>query len=392
MSQKKKCLIILPRIPYPPIGGDKLKSFNLVKILNELYDLSILIVTEEKLDKESSLFLKSHSSNFNFFQYPKWRFYLNSIRSIFTGNPLQVEYYYFKKVQNYCDSIIIENDIIISNLIRTAQYQNKSVESDKIKLLDMVDSIAINYSRSKDKVKSVFWKMIYAYESKRLMEFEKKCIKNFSATFFVNKSESDYWSKFGKTYHIPNGVNESLLTYSNSENNNTIVFFGKMNYQPNIDAVLWYVNNVHHLVNKKIKLLILGAHPSETIKKLDKINNINVKGYTEDPYKILSNALAIISPMQTGAGIQNKVLEGMALGKLNLLSSLAADPIIGAENGKHFLVENDPVKFAELINDVFINTANYLHIGENARDLISTNYTWKNYNLLFQDMIEKTNS
>jgi glycosyltransferase involved in cell wall biosynthesis len=388
---KKKCLIILPRIPYPPIGGDKLKSFNFIKILNELYDLTILIVTEEKLDKESSLFLKSHSSNFKFFQYPKWRFYLNSIRSIFTGNPLQVEYYYFKKVQNYCDDLIIENDIIISNLIRTAQYQNRNIESDKIKLLDMVDSIAINYFRSKDKVKSVFWKMIYAYESKRLMKFEQNCIKNFSATFFVNKSESNYWSKYGNTFHIPNGVNEKLLSALNSKKNNTIIFFGKMNYQPNIDAVLWYVNNVHHLVNKNIKLLILGAHPTEKIKKLDKINNINVKGYTKNPYEILSNALAIISPMQTGAGIQNKVLEGMALGKLNLLSSLAAEPIIGAQNGKHFLVENDPLKFAELINDIFTNTDSYQHIGENARELISTKYTWKNYNLLFQEMIEKIN-
>ncbi len=386
---KTKCLIILPRIPYPPVGGDKLKSYNFIKILNIIFDLTIVIVTDEKPDKESSIFLEEHSTNFKIFQYPKWRFYLNTIRSIYTRNPLQVEYYYFRRVQVYLNNLEKDNDIIISNLIRTALYLNINLDIEKIKLLDMVDSIAINYSRSKDKVKSIFWKLIYTFEAKRLMKYEEKCIKSFSATFFVNKSESDYWSKFGMTFHIPNGVNESLLAYPNSEDSNTIVFFGKMNYQPNIDAVLWFVENVLDLLNKNINLAILGAHPSDIIKKLANRKNISVVGYTENPYLIMSNALALISPMQTGAGIQNKVLEGMALGKLNILSSLAAKPIIGGENGTHFIVEDDPIKLAKRINDIYEDSTSYRLIGINARELIKSNYTWNNYKSLFENMISQ---
>jgi glycosyltransferase involved in cell wall biosynthesis len=386
---RKKCLLILPRLPYPPVGGDKLKSYNLVKILHELYDLSIVIVSEEKLNLECTEFLEKNSIHYKLFIYPKWILYLNALRSLFTGNSLQVEFYYFREVQSYCDKLIAENDIVMSNLIRTAKYLNTDSARYKLRLLDMVDSIAINYTRSIDKVESYVWKMIYTFEAKRLMEFEKECVKNFSATFFVNKSECDYWSQYGNTFHIPNGVNEKLFSYSKklSHYSNALTFFGKMNYQPNVDAVVWYLKNVHPLVDKEILFVILGANPSSVINKYAKLDNIEVTGFVRDPYAIVNSSFATIAPMQTGAGIQNKVLEGMALGQVNVLSTLAANPILNAEHGKHFLVEDDPIKLASMINDLFKNPTKYDSIRANAKELISNIYTWSNYRSKFCQMI-----
>jgi glycosyltransferase involved in cell wall biosynthesis len=390
---KKKCLFILTRLPYPPVGGDKLKSYNLVKILAELYDLSIIIVTDEKVDGETKQFLKEYSVEYKIFTFPKWRFYLNSFRIFFSGNPIQVDYYYFSKVQKYCNAKIVENEILIANLIRAAKYFQTDIAVSKVRLLDMVDSISMNYERSINNVSSFFWKLIYTFEAKRLKSFEESCVRSFSATFFVNDKEREYWSSYGNTFHIPNGVNEKLFSYSKIKKitKNYITFFGKMNYQPNIDAVMWYMNNVHDFVDEKIYLVIIGAFPSRKIKKLGLKKNVVVTDFIGDPYEIINGSSIVIAPMQTGGGIQNKVLETMALGKINLLSSLAAQPISSALNGEHFLIEDDPLIFSEKINEICLSKHQKNQISENAKRFVLENYSWENYKVKFVEMINAIN-
>ena len=101
---------------------------------------------------------------------------MNTIKSFFKNNlPLQVNYYYFKDVKKYIDNISNEYDLLYSNLIRTALYFQ---DIDKPKILDMADSIGLNYIKSFHKTQSIIWKLIYKYEGRRLLEFEKYCVKN----------------------------------------------------------------------------------------------------------------------------------------------------------------------------------------------------------------------
>jgi glycosyltransferase involved in cell wall biosynthesis len=376
---RKKVLLITSRIPYPPIGGDKLKNFNLLKILSKHYDVYLVIVTDEELNLKSEEVLKNFTVNLKIFTKSKYKFYFNACRSLFNQLPLQVNYYYFNDVKNYIDNISSKVDFAISTLIRTSEYLK---DFNKPKYLDIVDSIGLNYKRSINNVRSIFWKLIYKIEMERVLKYEEKSISKFNNTFFVNKFEADYWAKYGKTTWIPNGVNEELFNYNkkNKKYNNYIAFFGKMDYQPNIDAVLWFVENVFKYLNKDIKFVIVGTNPTTKIRKLSKkYKNIEVTGFVKDPYEILNSSLLVVSPMQTGGGIQNKILESMALGIINIVSSLAAKPIIGAKDKEHLLICDDPLKMAELINDIYLNVNKYSFIKENARKLIKEKYTWKNY-------------
>ena len=190
-----------------------------------------------------------------------------------------------------------------------------------------------------------------------------------------------YFNKPAKTEWIPNGVNEELFEYNKFDERykNYIVFFGKMNYQPNIDAVMWFVRNVLPKINKDLKFTIVGAYPPKKILNLAKrYNNIKVTGYIEDPYLILKSSLCVVAPMQTGGGIQNKILESMALGTVNIVSSLAAKPI-GAEHRKHYFVCDNPQKIAELIDNIYKNPQDFERIKINAREFIRNNFTWKIY-------------
>jgi len=385
----KKILILTSRLPYPPFGGDKLKSYNLLKILSKHYDVHLVSITDEILNSETEKELTKFVSTINVFTKSKYKFYLSALRFLFNKLPIQVNYYYFNDVKNYIDKISGDMDFAISTLVRTSEYLK---DFQQAKYLDMVDSIGLNYQRSKENVKSFFWKNIYKVETDRLLDYEKKSIAEFNNTFFVNKFETEYWSQFGNTTWIPNGVDEKLLNYSkkNDKYKNSITFFGKMDYQPNIDAVLWFVHNVLIHINKDIRFTIVGTKPTNKLLELTQLHeNIKVTGFIDDPYEILNSSLLVVAPMQTGGGIQNKILESMALGTINIVSSLGAKPIVGAKNGEHLFVSDTPEEIINLINEIHINPDAYSFMKEKSKNLIKEYYTWNNYETKLQEMIEK---
>jgi len=373
-----RILFIASRPPFPPIGGDRLKNYWLLKILSKHFDVHLVSIAEEDPPEEFFKWLNSLNITYKLFRKPKAEFYLNALMNINNQLPIQVNYYFFQDVKNYINSIYKNYDLIFSTLVRTAKY---AIDIDKPKILDMADSIGLNYLRSFNKSTSTFWKLIYKFEANRLLQFEKLCIDCFDKTLFFNQEERNYFEKEEKTAWIPHGVNESLLNYNKTDNQykNWIVFFGKMNYQPNIDAALWFTKNVLPLLREDLTFGIIGAYPTKQLLELERKHpNVKVTGFIDDPYIILKSALCVVAPMQTGGGIQNKILESMALGTINIVSSLAAKPI-GGINMRDFIVEDQPQKIANIINDIPYNPKRYNHIKTFSRDFIKNNFTWSIY-------------
>ncbi len=384
----KKILFLSSRLPYPPIGGDRLKNYWLIKILSKHFKVYLVSITDKEVPKEFHEWANGLGISYKIFQKRKELFYANTLKGLITNRlPLQVNYYYFNDIQNYVDKIYKDFDLLFATLIRTAKYV---VNKEKPKILDMADSIGLNYLRSGEKTFSIFWKILYSIEGKRLINFEKYCINQFNKTLFFNKEELAYFNLPEKTEWIPHGVNENLLIYENQDfkYKNYVAFFGKMDYQPNIDAVLWFTKNVLPYLNKNLKFVVVGAYPTKIIQDLPKkFRNVEVTGFVDDPYLILKSSLCVVAPMQTGGGIQNKILECMALGTINIVSSLAAKPI-GAEHGKHFLVCDDPKEIADIINKIYEKPKDFEHLKQNARDFIKNKYTWTIYEKRLLEIID----
>lgn len=386
-NKRKNVLFLSSRLPYPPIGGDKLKNYWLLKILSKHFKVHLVSIAEEDIPKEFYSWAEEIGITYKVFRKNKREFYLNTLKGFFNKLPLQVNYYYFKDVQEYIDSIYKDFDLLFAILIRTARYV---MDRDKPKILEMTDSIGQNYLKSKDKTVSLKWKLIYSIETNRLLNYEKLCIMKFAKTLLVNKNEADFFNQPEKVIWLPNGVNEDLLNYSKIDEswNNSIAFFGKMDYQPNIDAVLWFIKNVLSYLDKNLHFVIVGAYPPESLKKLEEsYPNLKVLGYVEDPYVILKSSLCVVAPMQTGGGIQNKILESMALGTINIISSLAAKPI-GGESGKHFLVADKPTDYVKLIKEIRQNLDKFEYIKTDAREFIRKNFTWSIYEEKLLSIIE----
>ncbi len=387
-TDNRRILFISSRLPYPPIGGDRLKNYWLLKILAKHFDVHLVSIAEEKVNNDFYKWAEELGITYKIFPKEKHEFLISAIKSLISKYPIQVNYYYFKDVQEYIDKIYKNYDLLFATLIRTARY---IMDKEKPKILDMADSIGLNYMRALRKTKSFKWKVIYTFETKRLLKFEENCIKLFDKVLFFNKDEMGYYNMPSKCVWMPHGVNESLLVFDkiNPQYRNYICFFGKMNYQPNIDAVMWFVENVLPLINKNLKFCIIGAYPTKEIKGLEKkYKNIVVTGFLDDPYEILKSSLCVVAPMQTGGGIQNKILECMALGTINIVSSLAAKPI-GGIHGEHFLVIDRPEEIAQTINDIYANPHKYEHIKINSREFIKNNFTWTIYENKLMKIIQE---
>jgi glycosyltransferase involved in cell wall biosynthesis len=188
--------------------------------------------------------------------------------------------------------------------------------------------------------------------------------------------------KYGNVKWLPNGVNPLLFSYNkfSKEFDNSITFIGAMHYQPNIDAIIWFDRYVLDHIDPTIRFFIIGSNPNIKILNIaKKRKNVIVTGFLEDPYCILNSCSLVVSPMQNGGGIQNKILESMALGKINILTSTCSKPIKGAVDLIHFFVKDNPKEMANLINEVCSNPMKYNQIGINAKELIRNNYTWESH-------------
>ena len=370
-------LLISSRFPFPAIGGDKLKTFNLIKILSKFFDVTFVCLSNKPLNDAEESFCRQYFAEYKVFVKSNLCSYFKTFLGILSSKPLQVSYYHFNDVQKFIDEQVPRHDFAINVLIRTSEYLLKH---DIPKYLDIVDSIALNYKRSKSKVKSLLWKLIYKIETRRLYSYEQRCVKAYVNTFFVNRDESEYWGRFGNTTWIPNGVSPELFVYDKKNENykNHVAFFGKMDYQPNIDACFWFVEHVLPKLNEKIKFVIVGADPSPKILQLAS-ERIDVVGFISDPYLILKNSLLVAAPMQTGGGIQNKILEAMAIGAVTITTTLGASPIVGARDGHELLVRDDAAKMADTINDMLENGYKYDSIKTQAKYFIRNNYTWERY-------------
>lgn len=378
---KPTCFFIVSRVPFPPVGGDKLKYFNMIEMLKIRFKISIIIITDEKLTPEMKEYLDNSVDEYKIFAYAGLRFRLNAVKTFFSSLPLQVGYYYFKEVHEYCRKKIKPEDFIMSNLIRTALYVQ---DLPNRKFIDIADSIYLNYIRSIDRVSSIFWKTVYSIEIKRLKWFEQECVARFDVSLFANCSERDYYNDLGKAVWIPNGVNNKLINKQYSRKNKSlfpeVVFFGKMDYQPNIDAVNWFINRVMPLV-PSLKIRIIGHSPHSKIKALQRKHPkaVIIEGYMKDPYQAMYDATAVVAPMQTGGGIQNKILEAMAIGAIVLTTTLGAKAIIGAVNDEHLIICDEPEDYATRITKLYKNEKNVSAMGAKAKKLIRENFTWDLY-------------
>jgi glycosyltransferase involved in cell wall biosynthesis len=216
------------------------------------------------------------------------------------------------------------------------------------------------------------------------MELLKK--KYFDLYFITSPFDKRYLeekigSKINNLIVLPIGVNENLLKRKGTKKEEDwISFFGKMNYKPNEDAVIYFSNKIFPRIKRSlptVRFYIVGTDPSQKVKNLEKIKDIKVTGFLEDPYSLLEKSKLIAVPLRFGAGMQTKVLESMALGKPVVSSYIGARAILAKEKGIEIITDDNPELWSKKIIDLFNNPKKRSEIGKIGKKIIINNYRWE---------------
>lgn len=385
-----KILVVLSRLPYPLDKGDKLRAFHQIKELSKHNEVYLFCLNESPIHPLSMEVLSSFIKGIHIANFNKLDGLIGLTTSFFDGTPFQTGYYSnsrnIKAFKEYCNKI--KPDVLFYQFVRTAKYSCV----DYPKVLDYQDALSANMEGRALKSRFIK-KLIFSIEAKRLRKYEAKMFDIYDKLTIIveaDKKEIKH-PRQEEIIVLPNGVDNSYFEYKTpKEKEFDIIFSGGMSYAPNVVAANYLGKEIMPLVWKKLpnaKLVIAGANPASTVKNLES-DNIKVTGWVDDMKEYYGKSKIFIAPMQIGTGLQNKLLEAMAM-NLPCITSTLANEALGATPNENILIANTPQENANQIISLLTNSQLAQNIAKSGNDFVKTNYRWETYGKSLENILKE---
>jgi glycosyltransferase involved in cell wall biosynthesis len=219
-------------------------------------------------------------------------------------------------------------------------------------------------------------KFVFKLEAQRLVDYEQRLFNYFEFHLMISQQDANGfpYELRNKLIIIPNGIDtEYFAPNVDIKPSFDLVFVGNLSYAPNIDAVKWMCLNI--LKNREeLRLLIAGSDLGPGLKSfVDRYPNATILGWQEDIRSIYAKGKIFLAPMQMGTGLQNKILEAMAMQLPCITTSLASAAIPESP----LIVANLPHEMLASINMLLHNTEHAIQLGQHGRVFVQSNYAWE---------------
>jgi glycosyltransferase involved in cell wall biosynthesis len=190
---------------------------------------------------------------------------------------------------------------------------------------------------------------------------------------------------------VPNGVDTTYFRPTEEdESDSTLVFTGKMDFRPNVDAVLWFAQEVLPLVRREIPgalLKVVGRNPHPRLQSLRQAAGIFLTGYVDDVRPYIGEAAVYVVPLRVGGGTRLKLLEAMSMSKAIVTTSLGCEGIV-TEHNRELLFADDPAAFAAATVELMRDRERRRALGEAARKLAVSRHDWRSITPLLERVYE----
>lgn len=374
-------LFLTPRFPYPPVKGDQTVAYNRIRTLGKRHNVILLSFFETEDELQGIEHLQDFCKDIILIQLPKWKSILHIGLNFWRSSlPLQVLYYSgSQRFQESLERLIddYQIDVVHCFLLRLVPY----LENCQVPIiLELIDSMQLNLKRRLTR-EPFLKKQVIQNEFQRICRYEPTIGGRVKYLIVVAEEDRKY-IRSANVQIIHNGVDLGSfqpMAITSARKYNQIVFSGNMGYAPNQEAVLWFVQQCFSIIRKQIQdveFCIVGKNPSSAIQELNKVNGIHVVGYVASMSEYISQAGIAIAPMQSGSGMQNKILEAMACG-LPVVTTTLGLGSIRAVADKEIIVRDDPSTFSECIVELIQNRERILAIGKAARQYVEAYHSWE---------------
>jgi len=374
---RMKLFVILSRFPYPLEKGDKLRAYNQIKCLAKNHEIHLAATSDVEVSQSDFEALDPYCKSIHIFKLSKLTIYLNIIKSFIAGRPLQVGYFYNKPIKTKITKLLkeIKPDHIFCQLLRVAEYVK---DIDIPKTIDYQDVFSAGVQR-RSQTSALYLKPILNLEYKRLLKYEQDVFEIFDNKTIISIPDRDLipHPDKEKIEIVINGVDTDFFKPMETEKKYELVFTGNMGYPPNVNAANFLTKEILPLVHKKmpgVKLTIAGATPHPSVQAL-KSDAVHVTGWVDDIRECYAQSKIFIAPMRIGTGLQNKLLEAMAM-KIPSITSELANNALSAKHNEEILVGKTAEDFASHIVSILENPQLANKLAENGYQFVHRNYNW----------------
>jgi sugar transferase (PEP-CTERM/EpsH1 system associated) len=385
-----KLLVALSRFPWPLEKGDKLRAYYQLKGLAEHHEVHLVCLNEAPVDADALREL-SFCKSIEVIRLHKWQVALNLLGGIFDSRPFQVHYFRSARMRRLLAERItrLQVDAVYVQLIRLGM--NLPAAPGIGWLLDYQDTFSIGM---RQRIGQSGWLMrpLVRMEARRLAAYERAIAAQFDQLTVISERDRDGLPQelHDRVHIIPNGVGEAFFEpLPPLPKDFDLVFFGNMGYQPNVQSVRFLMDEVVPALQARgiePKICLAGARPSPAVQAYAS-ENVLVTGMVPDLRSYILRSRLSIAPVISGQGLQNKLLESMAMGMPTLTTPLS-HAAVPARAGEEIIVCADAEAFAAEIARLLADPEAAAAIGERGRAFVAQHYRWQEMNRRLEVALE----
>jgi len=381
-------LLLVHRMPYPPNKGDKIRSWHLLRHLAQRYRVHLATFVDDPDDWQHVPTVQALCASSHFASLSPRAARLRSLGAVLRNRSLSYDYYRDAGLQRWVDQAMRQHGIgrIVVFSSPMAQYAEAWPQARRV-----IDFCDVDSDKWRQYAERKPWpaSALFGYEASRLLRYERQVAASFDASLFVSAPEADLFRRLApesaaRTGCFSNGVDTAFFApgdYANpfASGEKALVFCGAMDYWPNIDAVQWFAAEVLPALRQRdpaVRLVIVGARPAAEVQALAAQPGIAVTGTVPDVRAYVAHAALSVAPLRIARGIQNKVLEAMAMGKAVLVTPQALEGI-DAEVGRELLLAEDAAQWIAAAAGALAGPQSVRDaLGSAARARVLADYSW----------------
>ncbi|MEJ6008010.1 TIGR03087 family PEP-CTERM/XrtA system glycosyltransferase [Paucibacter sp. AS339] len=380
-------LYLVHRLPYPPNKGDKVRSFHLLKHLAAKHRVFLGTFVDDPADMQYVDTVRDYCADLCALPLKPTVAKLASLRGMLTGEALSLPFYRDAAMSAWVDQVLrrekLDASVVFSSPM--AQYAMQAPE-----LPMLVDFVDLDSAKWTDYAPKHAWPLSWLYrrEGERLLAFEQAVAERAKCSFFVTDKEVALFHHQSPSTTAPvqalcNGVDADFFSAEPARPSPfppgqvPLVFTGAMDYWPNVDAVVWFVNEVLPALRRdwpQLHFHIVGRSPTPAVTALAG-DGVSITGTVPDVRPYLQHAAVVVAPLRLARGIQNKILEAMAMSRPVVAASTCVDAIDG-EKGRDLMGATEPAEFIQAVSQLLNEPSLADQIGAAGRACVLKNYSW----------------
>jgi sugar transferase (PEP-CTERM/EpsH1 system associated) len=381
-------LFLTHRIPFPPNKGDKVRSFHLLRFLAERYSVHLGTFVDDKADIPHVERVNAFCASAHFASLTPLLARLRSMGGLLSGEPLTIPYYRDRALLRWVADTIKQRAIDRVLVFSSCMAQFLPAQRARCEVVDFVDVDSEKW-RQYSSVRKWPLRTVYAREARLLLNWERSVAARATYSVFVSAGEVELFAARAphlqdRVISVSNGVDTAFFAPEHSfrspyeKDVRAIVFSGAMDYWPNVDAACWFRREVLPAIVSAVpdvRFYIVGMNPAPAVRALAKEGRVVVTGRVADVRPYLAHAAIVVAPLRVARGVQNKVLEAMAMGR-PVIASVASAASLSAIPGTDLETADSAESFANK-TIALLGSPRCREMGAAARARVVQDYGWE---------------